>query len=80
MANRHALILAGGRGTRFWPRSRTRTPKQLLPFLSERSLIQETFDRLKLQIPPERMWVLTSELLRREMRWLHEDTGKHIRW
>lgn len=66
--NRHALILAGGRGTRFWPRSRRRTPKQLLPFLGERSLLQETFERLRVEVPPERTWVLANELLRPAIR------------
>jgi mannose-1-phosphate guanylyltransferase len=57
------VILAGGRGTRFWPKSRTRTPKQLLPFFGERSLLQQTVDRLKPLIPPERIWVLASDPL-----------------
>jgi len=61
---RHALILAGGRGTRFWPRSRKDSPKQLLKFQGERSLIQETVDRLRAEIPPERIWVLTNDRLR----------------
>lgn len=66
MTNPHhyGLILAGGRGTRFWPRSRKRSAKQVLPFLSEQSLIQSTVDRLKPLIAPERLWVLTSEALR----------------
>jgi mannose-1-phosphate guanylyltransferase len=64
----HGLILAGGRGTRFWPRSRRLRPKQLLPFLSERSLLQETVERLRPVIPPERLWILTNEALRREVR------------
>jgi mannose-1-phosphate guanylyltransferase len=66
MPNRHyyGLILAGGRGTRFWPRSRKHSAKQVLPVVSERSLIQETVDRLALLIAPERLWVLTSEALR----------------
>ncbi len=64
--NRHhyALILAGGRGTRFWPLSRKRSAKQVLNVVGERSLIQSTVDRLSPVIPPERMWVLTSPLLR----------------
>lgn len=62
--NFHAVILAGGRGTRFWPRSRKRLPKQLLPVLGQRSLIQQTVDRLRPLVPPERIWVLTSEVLR----------------
>lgn len=68
MSKPYALILAGGRGTRFWPRSRTRKPKQLLPFVTERSLLEETIERLRPLIPPERMWILTNEHLRNEVR------------
>lgn len=60
----HALILAGGRGTRFWPRSRKRTAKQVLSFFGERTLIQQTADRLKPVVPPERIWVITNDYLR----------------
>src|SRR5438270_5090016 len=64
--NRHhyGLILAGGRGTRFWPRSRKRSAKQVLNVVGERSLIQATVDRLAPLIPPERLWVLTNDHLR----------------
>ena len=64
--NRHyyGLILAGGRGTRFWPRSRKRCAKQVLNVVGERSLIQATVDRLASVIPPERLWVMTNEHLR----------------
>jgi mannose-1-phosphate guanylyltransferase len=64
--NRHhyGLILAGGRGTRFWPRSRKRSAKQVLNVVGERSLIQATVDRLAPVIPPERIWVMTNEYLR----------------
>ncbi|MFN3323530.1 MAG: mannose-1-phosphate guanylyltransferase [Bryobacteraceae bacterium] len=62
--NCHGLILAGGRGTRFWPRSRKRNAKQVLSFLGERTLIQQTMDRLRPILPPERIWVLTNEHLR----------------
>ncbi|HEY6065609.1 MAG TPA: mannose-1-phosphate guanylyltransferase [Thermoanaerobaculia bacterium] len=48
-----ALLLAGGGGTRLWPLSNERRPKQFLPLLSGRSLIRETFDRL---------WPLTEEI------------------
>ena len=66
MPNPHhyGLILAGGRGTRFWPRSRKHSAKQVLPVVSERSLIQATVDRLTPVIAPERLWVLTSQALR----------------
>src|ERR1700761_3536027 len=64
--NRHnyGLILAGGRGTRFWPRSRKRTAKQVLNVVGDNSLIQATVERLSPVIPPERIWVLTNEHLR----------------
>lgn len=66
MTNSHyyGLILAGGRGTRFWPRSRKRSAKQVLNVVGERSLIQSTVDRLSQVIAPERLWVLTSHDLR----------------
>jgi mannose-1-phosphate guanylyltransferase len=60
----YGLILAGGRGTRFWPLSRKRSAKQVLSVAGERSLIQATVDRLAAVIPPERLWVLTNEYLR----------------
>jgi mannose-1-phosphate guanylyltransferase len=65
--NQYGLILAGGRGTRFWPRSRRSNPKQILRLFSGQSLIQETVGRLRPVIPPERIWVLTNERLRTEI-------------
>src|ERR1700761_2006812 len=56
----HAVILAGGRGTRFWPRSRTRTPKQLLNIVGEHTMLQQTVARLRPLIPPERIWTVTN--------------------
>lgn len=63
----YALILAGGRGTRFWPRSRTARAKQVLEFVGEGSLIQQTVARLEKVIAPERIWVLTNGHLRKEI-------------
>ena len=60
----YGLILAGGRGTRFWPRSRKRTAKQVLNVVGDRSLIQQTVERLAPVIPSERIWVLTNDHLR----------------
>jgi mannose-1-phosphate guanylyltransferase len=60
----YGLILAGGRGTRFWPRSRRSNAKQVLDFLGEGSLIQQTVARLRPVLPPERIWVLTNDHLR----------------
>src|SRR5207244_3517936 len=56
----HALIMAGGGGTRFWPRSRQKRPKQFLPLTGERSLLQQAFDRIEGLTTPERTWIITS--------------------
>jgi mannose-1-phosphate guanylyltransferase len=56
----HAVILAGGRGTRFWPRSRTRTPKQLLNIVGKETMLEQTVARLRPLIPPERIWTVTN--------------------
>ena len=66
-ANYYGLILAGGRGTRFWPKSRRSFAKQVMTVTGTRSLIQSTVDRLRPVIAPERMWVLTNEFLRDEI-------------
>src|SRR5712692_9938677 len=57
----HALIMAGGGGTRFWPRSRQRRPKQFLTLSGERSLLQLALDRVEAMVPPERTRVITGE-------------------
>ena len=65
--NYYGLVLAGGRGTRFWPRSRRGNAKQVLRLFGGRSLIQQTIDRLRPIIPPERIWILTNRYLRDEI-------------
>ena len=65
--NRYGLILAGGRGTRFWPLSRKKRAKQVLNITGDRSMIQATVDRLAPLLPPERIWVLTNDHLREEI-------------
>jgi mannose-1-phosphate guanylyltransferase len=67
MSHLYGLILAGGRGTRFWPRSRRANAKQVLKFFGDRSLIQQTVDRLRPVLPPERIWILTNDHLRAEI-------------
>src|SRR5437868_12911685 len=57
----HAMIMAGGGGTRFWPRSRAARPKQFLTLTGDRSLLQLACDRLEAQVPPENTWVITAE-------------------
>ena len=56
----HAVILAGGRGTRFWPRSRTRTPKQLLNIVGKTTMLEQTAARLAPLFVPSRQWVVTN--------------------
>ena len=56
----HAVILAGGRGTRFWPRSRTRTPKQLLNIVGKQTMLEQTVARLRPLVSPDRIWSVTN--------------------
>ena len=56
----YVLIMAGGRGTRFWPRSRVHTPKQCLAVDGEASLLQRTIQRVKKCVPSERILVVTA--------------------
>ena len=59
----HVVIMAGGSGTRFWPESRRSRPKQFLQLAGERTLLQETYERCRPLVPPERAWVVTNERL-----------------
>lgn len=54
------VIPAGGGGTRLWPRSRRETPKQFLDIVSERTMLQETTDRVQGLVPPDRLYVITN--------------------
>ena len=56
----HAVILAGGRGTRFWPRSRTCTPKQLLNIVGRDTMLEQTAARLAPLFPASRQWIVTN--------------------
>lgn len=58
----YVAIMAGGIGSRFWPRSRTNHPKQFLDILGTgRTLIQQTFDRYSQLVPPQNIYIITSE-------------------
>ena len=56
----HVVIMAGGTGTRFWPFSRKRLPKQFLSLGGDVSLLEQTVTRLGSLVPPERVWVITN--------------------
>ncbi|HUE15026.1 MAG TPA: mannose-1-phosphate guanylyltransferase [Planctomycetaceae bacterium] len=57
----HAVVMAGGSGTRFWPQSRTGLPKQFLRLFGEETLLAATLSRVAAWIPPERAWVVTNQ-------------------
>lgn len=59
----HAVVMAGGSGTRFWPASRAALPKQLLPLAGDRTLLEDTVARLEGLVPPERVMIVTSARL-----------------
>lgn len=59
----HAIIMAGGAGTRLWPESRKNQPKQLLTFGDSRSLLQKTLDRLQPTVPLENIRIVTGQHL-----------------
>ncbi len=63
----YAMILAGGSGTRFWPLSRRRRPKQLLKLFGSESLLQQAVGRLEGLVPPSRTYVFTSKTIRSEV-------------
>jgi mannose-1-phosphate guanylyltransferase len=62
----HALIMAGGGGTRFWPRSRRNRPKQFLALDGDRTLLQQAYDRVEALAGPEQTWVVTAAEYRAE--------------
>jgi mannose-1-phosphate guanylyltransferase len=66
-SNFYPVILAGGRGTRFWPLSRRRRAKQLLALSGKRTMLQQTIARLLPLAPAKRFWIITNEHLRREI-------------
>ena len=60
----HLVIMAGGSGTRFWPKSTSRRPKQLLPW-GGKTLLRQTLDRFDNLVPQDKRWIVTTESLAR---------------
>jgi mannose-1-phosphate guanylyltransferase len=60
MSAMHAVILAGGRGERFWPMSTVARPKQVIPLLGGKTFLQKAVERLEGLIPSDHVWVVTS--------------------
>src|SRR5512146_2776684 len=54
---RHAVIIAGGSGTRLWPMSRAELPKQLIPFIHGKSLLEVAYDRLECLVSVENRYI-----------------------
>lgn len=62
-----AVIMAGGVGSRFWPRSKEKTPKQLLKIFGENTMIQDTVNRLKDIVRKENIFIVTNKIQRDEI-------------
>ena len=60
----YAVIMAGGQGTRFWPRSRRKRPKQLLNIIGQTTMLEQTVARISSLIPAERIVVVAGEAYR----------------
>jgi mannose-1-phosphate guanylyltransferase len=67
-ADRFVIIMAGGRGERFWPVSREKSPKQLLRLLGNRSFLQQAVDRVAPVVPLKNIFVITNEAQAPEVR------------
>jgi mannose-1-phosphate guanylyltransferase/mannose-6-phosphate isomerase len=72
----NAVILAGGKGTRFWPLSRETWPKQMLNILGEDTLLRQTIKRLDGFHPPVNIWIVTIESLAQDIRFHLQALGK----
>ena len=78
----YGVILAGGSGTRFWPLSRERFPKQLLRIIGEGTLLQQTFERLMHHISPKQITIVTNDIqaesIRLQLNKWKDDLGDNI--
>jgi mannose-1-phosphate guanylyltransferase len=60
MSNRFIIIMAGGRGERFWPMSRLARPKHLQPIVGDKTMLAQTVDRVSALVPPENLIIITN--------------------
>lgn len=60
MSKNYAVIMAGGRGERFWPQSRQARPKHLLPIVGDQPMVAQTVARLAGLVPPDKIFILTN--------------------
>ena len=67
-SNLHAVILAGGSGTRFWPLSRSNRPKQFLSLVGQGSLLQQTIKRILPKVPAQNIWIVASRNHQKEIK------------
>ena len=89
--NLYAVILAGGSGTSFWPLSRETCPKQMLQIVGEDTLLRQTIKRINGFVPPENIWIVTTEdkaqdikfhldplgLMAKEIQFIREPMGRN---
>src|SRR5437867_10730252 len=68
LSNRFVIIMAGGKGERFWPVSREKSPKQLITLLGNRSFLQQAVDRVLPVVPAKNIFVITNEVQAPEVR------------
>ncbi len=74
-----AVIMAGGVGSRFWPRSREKTPKQLLKIFGENTMIQDTVNRINNLVPSENIFIVTNKIQKDEIKkQLHNIPSENI--
>ena len=66
--HRFALLIAGGRGERFWPVSRYNFPKQFLPLIEKKPLVRLTYERIERFVDPKNIWIIVPKDLRRPLK------------
>ncbi len=77
LKNVRMVILAGGRGTRFWPLGREKKPKQFFPIAGRLSMVEETVNRIQTLVPPRRIWTIADAVQTRALRRLFPNIPKN---